>query len=151
MRVELYDRGNSKFVVDEIAPTGERIALSTCRVSLSLCTYDCGYFQNLHYPCRHMFVAYSYCRLDWRTYVDNVYCLSTMFNVYKMGFSPPIHDDLKPLYEGPQVIPDPIMMRVIVGRFQTTRIRNSMDDTDYDCPKRCDMCRLLGYTRRQCP
>ncbi|RYR29219.1 hypothetical protein Ahy_B01g053566 isoform E [Arachis hypogaea] len=151
MRVELYDRGNTEFVVDEIAPTGGRIALTACRVSLSARTCDCGYFQALHYPCRHVLAACSYCRLDWRTYVDDVYRLTTIFNVYKMGFSPPMADDLLPLYEGPQVIPDPGMMRATVGRPRTTRIRNSMDEPEPDRTKRCGMCRVPGHTRRQCP
>ncbi|XP_016178930.1 uncharacterized protein LOC107621421 [Arachis ipaensis] len=38
MRDDLYDRENSEFVVDEIAPTWGRIALRTCRISLSSCT-----------------------------------------------------------------------------------------------------------------
>ncbi|XP_016172742.1 uncharacterized protein LOC107615149 [Arachis ipaensis] len=54
MWVDLYDRGNSEFVVEELAPTAGRIAMSVCRVSLSSCTCDCGYFQTLHYPCRHV-------------------------------------------------------------------------------------------------
>ncbi|KAL4343214.1 hypothetical protein AHAS_Ahas11G0056000 [Arachis hypogaea] len=31
MRVDLYDRENSEFVVEELAPTGGRIAMSVCR------------------------------------------------------------------------------------------------------------------------
>ncbi|XP_016195361.1 uncharacterized protein LOC107636357 [Arachis ipaensis] len=151
MQGELYDRGNTEFVVDEIAPMGGRIALSACRLLLSAQTCDCDYFQALHYLCRHVLAACSYCKLDWRTYVDDVYRLTSIFNVYNMGFSPSIADDFLPLYEGPQVIPDPGMMRAIVGRPRTTRIRNSMDEPEPDRPKRCGMSRVLGHTRRQCP
>ncbi|KAL4315974.1 hypothetical protein AHAS_Ahas15G0238700 [Arachis hypogaea] len=93
IRVGLYDRGNSEFVVDEITSTGGRIALSNCRVLLSAWTCDYGYFQALHYPCRHVLATCLYCRLDWRTYVDD------------MGF-----DDILSLYAGPQVILDSDMM-----------------------------------------
>ncbi|XP_016207376.1 uncharacterized protein LOC107647844 [Arachis ipaensis] len=151
MRVDLYDRGNSEFIVEELAPTAGRIAMSVCRVSLSARTCDYGYFQALHYPCRHVLAACSFCRLDWRTYVDDVYRMKTVFNVYKMGFSPPIHDDLLPVYEGPRVIPDPGMMRAAVGRPRSTRIRNSMDEANLDRPKRCGLCRTPGHTRRNCP
>ncbi|KAL4397361.1 uncharacterized protein [Arachis hypogaea] len=115
MRVDLYDRGNSEFVIEELAPTTGRIAMSVCRVSLSARTCDCRYFQALYYPCRHVLVACSFCRLDWRTYVDEVYRMKTVFNVYKMGFSPPIQDDLLPVYEGPRVIPDPTIRTITLS------------------------------------
>ncbi|XP_025617139.1 uncharacterized protein [Arachis hypogaea] len=151
MRVDLYDRENSEFVIEELAPTAGWIAMSVCRVSLSARTCDCGYFQALHYPCRHVLAACSFCRLDWRIYVDDVYRMKTVFNVYNMGFSPPIQDDLLPVYEGPRVIPDPGMMRAAVGRPRSTRIRNSMDEADPDRPKRCRLCRTPGHTRRNYP
>ncbi|KAL4371396.1 hypothetical protein AHAS_Ahas06G0162800 [Arachis hypogaea] len=81
MRVDLYDIGNSEFVVKELALIGETITMSSCRVSLSACKYDCGYFQALHYPCHHVLATCSFYRLDWRSYVDDVYRLITMFNV----------------------------------------------------------------------
>ncbi|RYQ85920.1 hypothetical protein Ahy_B10g105563 [Arachis hypogaea] len=57
-----------------------------------------------------------------------------------MGFSPLFHNDLPPLYECPQVIPDPNIMRATIGHPRTIRIRNTMDETDHNCPKRCGMC-----------
>ncbi|KAL4349875.1 uncharacterized protein DS421_10g295900 [Arachis hypogaea] len=126
MQVNLYDRGNSEFIVDEITSTGGRIALSNCRISLSGQICDYSYFQALHYACCHVLAACSYCRLDWRTYIDDVYRVNIMFNVYKMDFSPSIHDGLLLPFKGPQVIPDLGMMRASIGRL----IINSMNDAN---------------------
>ena len=36
---------------------------------------DCGYFQALHYLCRHVLTVCAYTQLDWASYVDDVYCM----------------------------------------------------------------------------
>ncbi|XP_016168028.1 uncharacterized protein LOC107610490 [Arachis ipaensis] len=87
--VTMYDRDNLEFTVVEITPT-RSFSLGTYKVSLTDQTCDCGYFQALHYPCRYALACCAYARLAWFTYVHEVYRLSFVFDVYRMGFTPPV-------------------------------------------------------------
>ncbi|XP_057747842.1 uncharacterized protein LOC130967037 [Arachis stenosperma] len=136
--------------VAETTPTG-KFSLGSYRVSLRDRTCDYGYFQALHYPCCHALACCAQSRLDWATYVDEVYTMSEVFKVYEMSFSPCIPEGLWPPYDRPTVIPDPGMRRAREGRPRSTRIRNNMDEADTSRPKRCGLCRQPGHTRRVCP
>ncbi|RYR48616.1 hypothetical protein Ahy_A07g034658 isoform A [Arachis hypogaea] len=148
--VTLYDRDNSEFTVAETTPTGT-FSLGTYRVSLASRTCDCGYFQALHFPCQHALACCAYARVNWSSYVHSVYQISSVFNVYRMGFTPPIPEGFWPPYDGPTVIPDPNRRRAREGRPRSTRIRTNMDEADPNRPKRCGLCRQPGHTRRRCP
>ncbi|RYR67544.1 hypothetical protein Ahy_A03g013939 isoform C [Arachis hypogaea] len=148
--VTLYDRDNSEFTVAETTPTGS-FSLGTYRVSLASRTCDCGYFQALHFPCQHALACCAYSRVTWTSYVHSVYQISSVFNVYRMGFTPPILEGFWPPYDGPTVIPDPDKRRAREGRPRSTRIRTNMDEADPNRPKRCGLCRQPGHTRRSCP
>nr|XP_029154668.1 uncharacterized protein LOC112805316 [Arachis hypogaea] len=108
--VTLYDRHQSEYTVAETTPTGN-FSLGSYRVSLKDQTCDCGHFQALHYPCCHAIACCAYSRLNWASYVHEVYRMSEVFEVYKQGFVPPIPEGLWPPYAGPTVIPDPNMRR----------------------------------------
>ncbi|XP_029154665.1 uncharacterized protein [Arachis hypogaea] len=148
--VTLFDRHQSEYTVAETTPTGN-FSLGTYRVSLRDCTCDCGYFQALHYPCCHSIACCAQSRLDWATYVHEVYTMSKVFSVYRMGFLPPIPESLWPPYANPTIIPDPNMRRDREGRLRSTRIHNTMDEADTGRRKRCGLCRQTGHTRRTCP
>ncbi|XP_015945608.1 uncharacterized protein LOC107470714 [Arachis duranensis] len=85
--VTLYDRDNSEFTIAETTPTGA-FSLGSYRVLLSNQTCDCGHFLALHFPCPHALACCAYSRLTWQPYVHQVYCLSFVFSVYRMGFTP---------------------------------------------------------------
>ncbi|XP_025628188.1 uncharacterized protein [Arachis hypogaea] len=146
----VYDRDNSEFTVAETTPTGS-FSLGTYRVSLTDQTCDCDYFQALHYPCRHALACCAYARLTWSTYVHEVYRLSSVFDVYRMVFTPPIPEGFWPPYDGPTVIPNPAKRHASEGRPRTTKIRTTMDEADPNRAKRCKLCRHPGHTRRRCP
>ncbi|XP_029152384.1 uncharacterized protein [Arachis hypogaea] len=148
--VTLYDRDNSEFIVAKTTPTGS-FSLGIYRVFLTDQTRDCGYFQALHYPCRHALVYCAYARLTWSTYVHEMYRLNSVFDVYRMGFTPPIPEGFWPPYDGPTVIPNPAKRRASEGRPRTTRIQTTMDEAVPNRPKRCGLCRKLGHTRMRCP
>ncbi|XP_016168578.1 uncharacterized protein LOC107611133 [Arachis ipaensis] len=150
LTVTLFDRHQSEHTVAETTPT-ENFSLGTYRVSLRDHTCDCGYFQALHYPCCHAIACCAQSRLDWAMYVHEVYTMSNVFNVYRMGFLPPIPEGLWPPYAGPTIILDPNMRRAREGRPRSTRIHNTMDEADTGRPKRCGLCRQIEHTRRTCP
>nr|XP_025666238.1 uncharacterized protein LOC112764688 [Arachis hypogaea] len=131
--IALFDRHQSGYTVAETTPTAN-FSLGTYRVSLRDCTCDCGYFQALHYPCCHAIACCAQSRLDWATYVHEVYTMK--------GLWPP--------YAGPTIIPDPNMRRAREGRSRSTRIRNTMDEADPSRLKRCGLCKQTGHTRRTC-
>nr|XP_025692799.1 uncharacterized protein LOC112795056 [Arachis hypogaea] len=147
--VTLYDRHQSEYTVAETTPTGS-FSLDSYRVSLKDHRCDCGHFQALHYPCCHAIACCAYSRLNWASYVHEVYHMSEVFNVYKQGFFPPIPEGLWPPYAGPTIIPDPNMRRAKEGRPKATRIRGSMDQSQENQPKRCGLCSQTGHTRRNC-
>ncbi|XP_016173325.1 uncharacterized protein LOC107615811 [Arachis ipaensis] len=148
--VTLYDRDNSEFTVAETSPTGS-FSLGTYRVSLASRICDCGYFQALHFPCQHALACCAYARVTWTSYVHSVYQISSVFNVYRISFTPPIPEGYWPPYDGPTMIPDPDRRRAREGRPRSTRIRTNMDEADPNRPKRCGLCRQPGHTRRNCP
>nr|XP_029146942.1 uncharacterized protein LOC114924926 [Arachis hypogaea] len=131
-------------------PTGS-FSLGTYRVSLASRTCDCGYFQALHFPGKHALACCAYSRLTWTSYVHSVYQISSVFSVYRMGFTPPIPEGFWPPYDGPTVIPDPDRRRAREVRPRSTRIRTNMDEADPNRPKRYGLCRQPGHTRRCCP
>ncbi|XP_052114060.1 uncharacterized protein LOC127745421 [Arachis duranensis] len=91
--VTLYDRHQSEYTVAETTPIG-RFSMGSYRVSLKDHKCDCGHFQALHYPCCHAIACCAYSRLNWASYVHEVYRMSEVFNVYKQGFVPPIPEGL---------------------------------------------------------
>ncbi|PPS17178.1 hypothetical protein GOBAR_AA03391 [Gossypium barbadense] len=64
------------------------------RVHLRNRTCDCRRFGVLHYPCAHVIAACQNLRLDPMSYVDEVYKLETMYNVWRHVF-PPVPDERK--------------------------------------------------------
>ncbi|XP_015941353.1 uncharacterized protein LOC107466857 [Arachis duranensis] len=148
--VTLFDRHQAEYTVAETTPT-DNFSLGTYQVFLRDRTCDCGYFQTLHYPCCHAIACCAQSRLDWAMYVHEVYTMSKVFSVYRMGFLPPIPEGLWPLNAGLTIVPNPNMRRAREGQLRSTRIRNTMDEADTSQSKRCGLCRQTGHTRRTCP
>ncbi|XP_015962038.1 uncharacterized protein LOC107486011 [Arachis duranensis] len=136
----LYNRDNSEFTVAETTPLGS-FSLGSYRVSLRDQTCDCRYFQALHYPCRLCLSVLFIITSGLGTYVHEVYHLNSVFNVYRIGFTPPIPERFWPPYNGSIVIPDPAKRRAFEGRSKTTRIQNTMDKPDPNRPKIYGLCR----------
>ncbi|XP_025679127.1 uncharacterized protein [Arachis hypogaea] len=118
--VTLFDRHQSEYTVAETTPTGNFL-LGTYRIFVRDRTCDCGYFQALHYPCCHMIACCAQSRLDWAMYVHEVYTMSKVLSVYRIGFSPTIPEGLWPPYDGLTVVLDPNMRHAREGRPRSTR------------------------------
>ncbi|XP_057733051.1 uncharacterized protein LOC130948349 [Arachis stenosperma] len=115
MNIYQFDRSRTNFMVEELAAVpGSR--QQNYQVLLDERKYYCGYFQALHIPCRHMFVACSHARLDWKQFVHPMYRMESVFNVYRSEFRSIGHDDDWSSYDGPRIWPNPRMMRVKRGR-----------------------------------
>ncbi|XP_039122070.1 uncharacterized protein LOC120258686 [Dioscorea cayenensis subsp. rotundata] len=104
-------------------------------------------FMMLHFPCRHVLAACSHIHLHWEEYVDNVYRLQTVFNVYRKEFEPVSNERYWNPYNGPRLHPNITMRRPTKGRPKSTRIRNEMDIREDVQRKRCGLCRNEGHSR----
>ncbi|KAL4320646.1 hypothetical protein AHAS_Ahas14G0031300 [Arachis hypogaea] len=61
---------------------------------------------------------------------DPVYCMETVFNVYRSEFRPIDHEDDWASYDGSRIQSNPRMIRVKRGRPSSTNIHNNMDDVE---------------------
>ncbi|XP_016195331.1 uncharacterized protein LOC107636326 [Arachis ipaensis] len=147
MNVYQFDRSRTNFPVEELVAV-PRSRQQNYQVLLDECKCDCGYFQALYIPRRHVLAACSHARLDWRRFVHPVYRIESVFNIYILEFRPIGHVDDWPSYDGPRIRPNPRTMRVKRGRPVSSRIRKNMDDVEHNGEKRCGLCRQSGHTRR---
>ncbi|KAK5802826.1 hypothetical protein PVK06_030451 [Gossypium arboreum] len=149
-----HNRDNLWFRVTEFDRPNQCIIGGQYRVHLRNRTCDCGVFNALCYPCTHVTAACQNLRLDPMTYVDQVYKIEYMYNVWRHVF-PPIPDERKwpsvsltPL----KLLLDRELCRKPKGRPCSTRIRNNMD-----IQERINQQRLYGWCRnpdhitRSCP
>ncbi|PPS00657.1 hypothetical protein GOBAR_AA20008 [Gossypium barbadense] len=88
MHTVYHDRDNLWFHVTKFDRPHEGIIGGQYREHLRNKTCDCGRFGALHYPCAHVIAACQNLRLDPMSYVDEVYELETMYNVWRHIFSP---------------------------------------------------------------
>ncbi|PPR88309.1 hypothetical protein GOBAR_AA32385 [Gossypium barbadense] len=124
------------------------------RVHLRNRTCDCGRFDALRYPCSHVIAACQNLRIDPMRYVDEMYRIQTMYNVWRHVF-PPVPDERKwpPVSLAPfKLLPDRELRRKPKGRPCSTRVRTNMDIQETaNQQKLCGYCRNLGHTSRSCP
>ncbi|XP_029154676.1 uncharacterized protein [Arachis hypogaea] len=92
MNVYQFDQSRTNFTIEELAAVpGSR--QKNYQVLLDEGKCDCGYFQALHIPCRHVLASCSHARLDWKRFVHLVYRMESVFNVYRSEFRPIGHED----------------------------------------------------------
>ncbi|KAH1083510.1 hypothetical protein J1N35_023271 [Gossypium stocksii] len=149
-----YDRDNLWFRVTEYDIPNQCITGGQYRVHLRNKTCDCGRFDALHYPCAHAIAACQNLRLDPMSYVDDVYKIEYMYNVWRHVF-PPVPDERKwsSVSLAPfKLLPDRELRRKPKGRPCSSRIRNNMDLREItNQQKLCGWCRNPGHTSRSCP
>ncbi|MFQ6624111.1 hypothetical protein Gotur_004321, partial [Gossypium turneri] len=129
MHTVCHDRDNLWFRVTEFDRQHQGVAGGQYRVHLRNMTCDCRKFDALRYPCAHVIAACQKLRLDPMSYVDKVYKLENMYNVWRHVF-PPVSDTRKwpPVSLAPfKLLPDRELRRKPKGRPCSTRIRNNMD------------------------
>ena len=83
-------------------------------------------------------------------YVDDVYRIQTVFNVYRIEFVPVANEDYLAPYNRPRIRLNPELMRAIKGHLILRRIQNEMDDVEPGQLKRYGLYRQKGHTRRRC-
>ncbi|XP_052880468.1 uncharacterized protein LOC108462218 [Gossypium arboreum] len=149
MHIVCHDRDNLWFRVTEFDKSHQGITGGQYHVHLRNRTCDCGRFDALRYPCAHVIAACQNLRLDPMSYVDDVYKLEYMYNVWRHIF-PPVPDERKwpSVSLAPfKLLPDRELWRKPKGRSCSTRIRNNMDIRE----TMCGWCRNPGHTSRSCP
>ncbi|KAH1047205.1 hypothetical protein J1N35_037989 [Gossypium stocksii] len=117
-------------------------------------TCDCGSFDALRYPCAHAIATCQNIRLDPMSYVDDVYKIEHMYNVWRHVFSP-VPDERKwsSVSLAPfKLLPDRALRRKPKSRHCSSRIRNNMDIRETtNQQKLCGWCRNPGHTSQLCP
>ena len=148
--VRAFDRRSSAFEVQEPYDPSNYQYGRCCRVNLTDRSCDCGEFQVEKFPCAHVFAACANVSLDPTQFVNRVFRLDTIMNIYSNEFQP-IGDMVNwPNPSGPTLVPNPSMMRG-QGRPRTSRIRNEMDWMEgRDEQLRCGLCRQPGHNRATC-
>ncbi|PPR95846.1 hypothetical protein GOBAR_AA24817 [Gossypium barbadense] len=124
-----HDRDNLWFCVTEFDRPHEGIIGGQYRVHLRNRTCHFGRFDALRYPCAHVIAACQNLCLNPMSYVDEVYKIKTMYNVWRHIF-PPIPDERKwlPVLLTPfKLLSDRELRRKLKGRPCSTRIRTNMD------------------------
>ncbi|PPR85489.1 hypothetical protein GOBAR_AA35201 [Gossypium barbadense] len=92
MHTICHDRDNLWFRVTEFDMSHEGIIGGQYRVHLRNRICDCGRFDAFRYPCAHVIAACQNLCLDPMSYVDEVYKLETMYNMWRYVF-PSIPDE----------------------------------------------------------
>jgi len=125
--VERFNVENYEYDVQELATPqhGQRPQSYTVRLNYWWC--DCGHFQALQLPCRHVIAVCSSCHLQMTTFIDPVYNLHTIRKTYQVEFHLVRNEDYWSTYTGPNFISDPHMRRKNLGRPITTSLHNEMD------------------------
>lgn len=150
--VQRYNRENSEFEVQEIStPHQYRPHPVSYKVRLNEWWCDCGHFQATRLPCHHVVAVCANSQIPLTQVIDPVYSLTNIFKAYEVQFHPIQNDDYWSAYTGPNFIPDPKMRRKASGRPSTNRIRNEMDQSTPDQPRKCSYCRNEGHHRGNCP
>ncbi|MFQ6656884.1 hypothetical protein Gotur_026800 [Gossypium turneri] len=129
MHTVCHDQDNLWFRVTEFDRSHQGVVGGQYRVHLRNRTCECGMFDALRYPCAHVIAVCQNLRLDPMSYVDEVYKLENMYNVWRHVF-PPVPDKRKWLpvsLASFKLLPDRELRCKLKGRPCSTRIRNNMD------------------------
>ncbi|KAH1107278.1 hypothetical protein J1N35_011046 [Gossypium stocksii] len=86
MHTVCHNRDNLWFHVAEFDRSNQGIVGGQYGVHLRNRTCDCGAFDTLHYPCTQAIASCQNLRLDPMRYVDEVYKIEYMYNVWKHVF-----------------------------------------------------------------
>ncbi|PPS04845.1 hypothetical protein GOBAR_AA15812 [Gossypium barbadense] len=119
----------TKFRVTEFDRSNQGIVGGQYRVHLTNRTCDCGRFDTLRYPCAHVIATCQNLRLDPISYVDEVYKIEYMYNVWRHVF-PLVSDERKwsSISLAPfKLLPDRDLHRKPKGQPCSIRICNNMD------------------------
>ncbi|PPR90163.1 hypothetical protein GOBAR_AA30521 [Gossypium barbadense] len=154
MHIVCHDHDNLWFHVTEFDRLNQGIIGGQYRVHSRNRACDCGVFDALRYPCVHVIAACQNIRLDPMTYVDQVYKIEYMYNVWRQVF-PPIPDGRKwsSVSLAPfKLLPDKELRRKPKGRPCSTRVHNNMDIREAMNQQRlCEWCKNPGHITRSCP
>ncbi|KAH1038002.1 hypothetical protein J1N35_039745 [Gossypium stocksii] len=86
MHLVCHSRKNQSFWVMQFDRPDQSIAEGVYRVNLRRQTCDCGRFETLRFSCAHAIAACSLICLDHMSFVDEVYKIQHMYNVWKYEF-----------------------------------------------------------------
>ncbi|KAK5846395.1 hypothetical protein PVK06_002681 [Gossypium arboreum] len=92
MTLMCHSRPNIVFRVKQPYKLNCGVIGGAYHVDLRQMTCNCGRFQALYYLCAYAIMTCALKRIDCMTYIDEVYSLKRVYNVWKSKF-PPIFDE----------------------------------------------------------
>jgi hypothetical protein len=143
--VVISSRADQQFVVIDYAKNEQ------FKVSLLERFCDCGDFQVDRYPCEHALPCIAKLNVRWIQYVDEVYTLHKICQVWARPFTPIGHRRTWPVFNDYTLCANIEMERKAKGRPKSNRFPNEMDGFGTRRRKRCALCRDLGHTSSHCP
>ncbi|KAK4263348.1 hypothetical protein QN277_028771 [Acacia crassicarpa] len=152
-RVRIYDRDLQLFEVEDAYNQSTHVAGDIMRVDLINRKCQCGRFTARRYPCSHVLAVCKMEKLNHYSYVDPVFTVQYISQVYAAHWNPIGNELLIQQGEGPTVIPNVTLTRT-KGRPKSTRIQNEMDWVESQLAssqQRCRGCNQTGHNMRTCP
>lgn len=142
--VHVFDQDATMFEVEEpFYPQCQQFG-RICKVNLRDRQCDCGEFQAHKYPCSHVIAACSQVSRDYLAYVDPVYRLDNILNVYRSQFQPIGGEERWPTVKGPVLVPNPSMLR-LKGRPRKLIVKEELGRS-----LSCTLCSGIGHNRKTC-
>ena len=101
--------------------------------------------------CSHVITMCKYVHVDYKQFINDVYKLNYVSNVYNRSFGQMKHASYWPKYEGPTMCHDPQIWKRKNDHPRSTRIHTKMDQREREQPKCCSLCKTVGHSKNKCP
>ncbi|KAK5793361.1 hypothetical protein PVK06_034504 [Gossypium arboreum] len=134
------DRANTMYVVYHSSPNlilqvteyvrpVQKMSGASYRVDLSKGTCNCGRFQALRFPYAHVIVACAKVRIEYMSYINDVYKLERMHNVWRAEFLSILDESMWPPMSSAsfKLALNMNLCRILKGRPTSTRMCTNMD------------------------
>ena len=101
--------------------------------------------------CSHVITMCKYVHVDYKQFINDVYKLNYVSNVYNRSLGQMKHTSYWPKYEGPTMHHDPEMQRKKKGHLRSTCMCTKMYQRERGQLKHCSLCKIVVHSKNKCP